>query len=89
MYQVIPVNNFFKQLKKLKNHKLEKSIHGVCIPQLQVNPMEGPSIGRYHQGNKEWKWRDGDYRVRYTVRGNIVTLHLVGHRNKIYRQSID
>lgn len=32
-----------------------------------------------------YKLRVGDYRIVYTVRGDILTIELVGHRRDIYR----
>jgi len=32
-----------------------------------------------------YKLRVGDYRIAYSIRGNIITIEIVGHRRDIYR----
>jgi len=40
--------------------------------------LHGPRIGR-------WRWRVGDYRIRYDVGAREVHLHVVRHRKDVYR----
>ncbi len=32
-----------------------------------------------------WRYRVGDYRVRYDVEDQVVILHIVRHRKEVYR----
>ncbi len=56
------------------------------IENLAENPF--PEGAARLKGRKEWRIRQGDYRILYIVEHNIVTVFVVkvGHRRKIYRK---
>lgn len=55
------------------------------IEKLAENPFPVDAIRL--KGRDEWRVRQGDYRILYTVDETIVTVFVVkvGHRRKIYR----
>ena len=56
------------------------------IQSLAENPF--PEGATRLKGREEWRIRQGDYRILYTVEHDIVTVFVVkvGHRREIYRK---
>lgn len=56
------------------------------IESLAGNPFPEGAIRL--KGREEWRIRQGDYRILYTVEQDIVTVFVVkvGHRREIYRK---
>lgn len=56
------------------------------IESLADNPFPEGAIRL--KGREEWRIRQGDYRILYTVEHEIVTVFVikVGHRREIYRK---
>ncbi len=55
------------------------------IEKLAQDPFPADAVRL--KGRDEWRIRQGDYRILYTVDETIITVHIVkvGHRRKIYR----
>jgi mRNA-degrading endonuclease RelE of RelBE toxin-antitoxin system len=54
-----------------------------AIEWIAQNPHAGIRVRHKETGG--WRWRVGDYRIRYDIAGNDVVLHRVRHRREIYR----
>jgi len=80
-YRLIPTKTFLKNLEKLD--KQTKKRVSEALQELKDNPYRGKKLT-----NKEfgiWRFRVGDYRIRYDIEKDSVLLYLVQHRKDIYK----
>jgi mRNA interferase RelE/StbE len=72
-----------KDLARLPSRDISKILEK--IETLAANPF--PEQAKKLKGREEWRIRQGDYRILYTVHHEIVTIHIikVGHRKEVYR----
>lgn len=63
---------------------LEDRIATVIEERLATRPAE---YGRplRHTLKGYWKYRVGDYRIIYAIKGEAVTVHAIGHRRQVYK----
>jgi len=80
-YQVIASPQFLKDLKKV-NPQTAKRV-SQAIDSLVVNPFIGKKLVNVETG--QWRFRIGNYRLRYDVEGNKILLYRIRHRKDIYR----
>ncbi|TMG47538.1 MAG: type II toxin-antitoxin system RelE/ParE family toxin [Chloroflexi bacterium] len=78
---MIPSKVFESDFRKLPRPIQEQVLK--ALARLRADPyrgrkLHGPRIGR-------WRWRVGDYRIRYDVGAREVHLHVVRHRKDVYR----
>ena len=64
--------------------KIQKRIQGV-ISTLEINPL--PPVAKKLTGRDAYRIRISDYRIIYTVDGDVLTIVVVskGHRRYIYK----
>lgn len=65
---------------------LPKKIQGQVLKtfaRIQADPHRGQKLKGVAIG--EWRYRVGDYRIRYDIAGSAVHLHVVRHRKEVYR----
>ena len=64
--------------------KIQKRIQGV-ISTLEINPL--PPVAKKLTGRDAYRIRVSDYRIIYTVDGDVLTIVVVsiGHRREVYR----
>ena len=54
-----------------------------AINRIKSNPHRGQKLRGVSVG--EWRYRVSDYRIRYDIEGPTVYLHVVRHRQDVYR----
>ena len=82
-YRIVPTRVFLKDLRKLeRNHEVHRRVVA-AIERIAQNPHAGIRVRHRETGG--WRWRVGDYRIRYDIAGKDVVLHRVRHRREIYR----
>ncbi len=80
-FRLVPTKRFeddFRDLpKKIQGQVLK------ALTRIQDNPHRGQKLTGVKVG--EWRYRVGDYRIRYDVDRQTVILHVVRHRKEVYR----
>ena len=54
-----------------------------AINRIRGDPHRGQKLRLVELGR--WRYRVGDYRIRYDIEGSIVRLHVVRHRKDVYK----
>ncbi len=54
-----------------------------AIDMLKENPYEGKKLQGFDVG--QWRFRVGDYRIRYDIIEEMVFILRIGHRRDVYR----
>ncbi|MCD6146058.1 MAG: type II toxin-antitoxin system RelE/ParE family toxin [Methanosarcinales archaeon] len=67
--------------------KLDKSVAGRILDQLEMDLSENPDGGQPLTGQFKglFKYRIGDYRIIYTRTVEGILVLRIGHRSKVYR----
>ena len=67
--------------------KLDKSVAGRILDQLEMNLSENPDGGQPLTGQFKglFKYRIGDYRIIYTRTVEGILVLRIGHRSKVHR----
>lgn len=81
-YQLVPTKTFLKDLKRV-DPKLKKKISKL-LDNLLKNPFQGKKLTAIEIG--KWRFRIGDYRIRYDVEGNLIILYTIRHRKDVYKR---
>ena len=81
-YQLVPTKTFLKDLKRV-DPKLEKKISKL-LDSLLKNPFQGKKLTAIEIG--KFRFRIGDYRIRYDVEGNLIILYTIRHRKDAYKR---
>lgn len=66
---------------------LPKKIQGQvlkALARIQADPYRGQKLEAVPLG--KWRYRVGDYRIRYDIERTLVYLHVVRHRKEVYRR---
>ncbi len=65
--------------------ELPKKVQGQLLKALEL-VRTGPNRGRKLRGVEigGWRYRVGDYRIRYDIDGTTIFLHTVRHRKEVY-----
>ncbi|MDI6771664.1 MAG: type II toxin-antitoxin system RelE/ParE family toxin [bacterium] len=80
-FRLVPTRRFeddFRGLPKDVQARVLKALE-----RIQANPHLGRKLTGIQAGR--WRFRAGDYRIRYDIAGPVVILHVVRHRKDIYR----
>jgi len=80
-FTVVPSKRFEDDFRDLP-----KEIQGQvlkALERIQTDPHRGRKLGGVAVG--QWRYRVGDYRIRYDIKGSVVYLHVVRHRKEVYR----
>ena len=80
-FTVVPSKRFEDDFRDLP-----KEIQGQVLKvlqRIQTDPHRGRKLGGVAVGR--WRYRIGDYRIRYEIKGSVVHLHVVRHRKEVYR----
>ena len=68
----------FEKLDRATRERVKKA-----VGELSDNPRHGKPLRGELEG--EWSLRTGNYRVLYSIDGNIVWIETVRHRKEVYR----
>ncbi len=80
-YRLVPSKRFeddFRDLPKKIQGQILKAFERIQAAPQRGQKLKGVTIG-------QWRYRVGDYRIRYDVEAEIVYLHVVRHRKEVYR----
>ena len=84
MYRYEFTPNSFKQFRKLDKQvqfRIIKKLDHYCSepdPLAHADPITDPELGEY-------RFRIGDYRVVFDIKGDLLIIHRVGDRKNVYR----
>jgi mRNA interferase RelE/StbE len=80
-FRLVPTKRFeddFRELpKKVQGQVLR------ALDRIVAEPRRGQKLANVPVG--QWRYRVGDYRIRYDLAGQAVILHVVRHRKEVYR----
>jgi mRNA interferase RelE/StbE len=80
-YQIVSTRVFTKDFRRLP-YGVQLRILDALEEMLQ-DPYRGSKVQALETGI--WRWRVGDYRIRYDIEGEDIVLLRVRHRREIYR----
>jgi mRNA interferase RelE/StbE len=82
IYRLIPTQSFLKDIKKLSKENQERVRR--ALDEIKVMPYRGLKLEGVERG--QYRWRVGDLRIRYDVRGQEVMILRVLKRDDAYRK---
>ncbi len=80
-FKIVPTKTFTKDFKRLPPETKRRVL--AALERIKQNPYQGRKVKAVETG--EWRWRVGDYRIRYDIEGEDIVLLRVRHRREIYR----
>ncbi len=80
-YSVVPSRRFEDDFRDLPRDTQRQVLN--AISRIKANPYRGRKLGGIAVGR--WRYRVGDYRIRYDIEGSSIYLHVVRHRKDVYR----
>ena len=78
---VVPSRRFEDDFRTLPKDIQRQVLN--AINRIKANPRRGQKLRGVAVG--EWRYRVGDYRIRYDIEGLTVYFHVVRHRQDVYR----
>ena len=85
IYKLVPSKTFLKDLRKIPPEF--KSRVNKALLELKQDPFSARDLKKL--ANVEigrWRFRIGDYRLRYDIVGQEIQLHIIRHRKDAYRK---
>ncbi len=79
-FTLIPSKRFeddFRRLPKNAQGQVLKALERIRLDPHRGRKLRGVDVGA-------WRYRVGDYRVRYDIEGATIYLHVVRHRKEVY-----
>ncbi len=84
-YRVVATTRFQRDLRALDS-KIQDRILSSLAGKLAPDPYKfGRKLQGVRVGEGQWKFRVGDYRVRFDFEGKDIVLHRIAHRREIYK----
>jgi mRNA interferase RelE/StbE len=80
-FRLVPTKRFEDDFRDLPNRIQGQVLK--ALPRIAADPHRGQKLTGVRTG--QWRYRVGDYRIRYDIVGQVVVLHLVRHRKEVYR----
>jgi mRNA interferase RelE/StbE len=80
-YRIVPTRVFTKDFRRLSPEAQQRILD--ALEKMQQDPYQGRNVLAVKTGT--WRWRAGDYRIRYDIEGEDVVLLHVRHRREVYR----
>ncbi len=80
-FTLLPSKRFeddFRSLPKEIQGRVLRALSRIQSDPFQGQKLKGVEIGR-------WRYRVGDYRIRYDITGSVIHFHVVRHRKEVYR----
>lgn len=81
-YRLVIAKRFSKDMKRLDRQVQSRILE--ALEKIAQDPYKGEKVVARETGN--WRWRVGDWRIRYDIEGDEVQLLRVRHRREVYRQ---
>lgn len=81
-FRLVPSKRFeedFRNLPKQVQGQVLKALERIQGDPYRGQKLRGVSLGR-------WRYRVGDYRIRYDIESPMIALHIVRHRKEVYRR---
>ncbi len=81
-FHLVPTQQFeddFRDLPKKVQGQVLKA-----LKRIEADPRRGQKLVAAKRA--QWRYRVGDYRIRYDIHASVVVLHVVRHRREVYRQ---
>ncbi|OLD38807.1 MAG: hypothetical protein AUI83_23620 [Armatimonadetes bacterium 13_1_40CM_3_65_7] len=81
-FQLVPSKRFeddFRELPKKIQSQVLKALDRIKTDPYHGQKLRGVKIGQY-------RYRVGDYRIRYDIERLAIYLHVVRHRSEVYRK---
>ena len=80
-FRIVPTKTFTKDFKKLPPEVKTRAL--AALERIKQDPYRGRKVKAVETG--EWRWRVGDYRIRYDIEDEDIVLLRIRHRREIYR----
>lgn len=80
-YAVVPSKRFEDDFRALPKDVQRQVLS--AITRIKTNPFRGRRLRDVKVG--AWRYRVGDWRIRYDIEGTRIFLHVVRHRKDVYR----
>jgi len=80
-FEIVPTKIFTRDFKKLPPEVQKRVL--AALERIKQDPYQGRKVKAVETG--EWRWRVGDYRIRYDIEGEDIVLLRVRHRREIYK----
>ena len=81
-FKIVPTKTFTKDFKRLPP-EMKKRVLAAFGENQAKTLQRGRKVKAAEVG--EWRWRVGDYRIRYDIEDQDIVLLRVRHRREIYR----
>lgn len=81
LFHLVPTKQFeddFKKLPAKVQGQVLKALQRIERAPHRAQKLAGVKLGR-------WRYRVGDYRIRYDIEKNIIVLKIVRYRKEVYR----
>lgn len=79
--RLVPTKRFEDDFRELPR-KIQRQVLQ-ALTRIQADPHHGRRLVNVPVG--KWRYRVGDYRIRYDIDGQVIVLHVVRHRKDVYR----
>ncbi len=80
-FRVVPTKRFEDDFRELRS-KIQGQVLK-ALERIAADPHRGQKLTQVKV--VRWRYRVGDYRIRYDIEGQDVVLHVVRHRKEVYR----
>jgi mRNA interferase RelE/StbE len=80
-FRLVPTRRFEDDFRELPTRVQGQVLK--AIERIEADPHRGQKLVNVRVG--QWRYRVGDYRIRYDIESQIIILHVVRHRKEVYR----
>ena len=82
-YQLIITQRFYKDIRKIDRKDQQRIL--ATLREIEVDPYRGRKVVAVETG--QYRWRVGDYRIRYDIEDDKIYILRVRKRAEAYRLS--
>lgn len=79
-FVLVPSKRFEDDFRELPKKVQEQVLK--ALERIRADPRRGRKLRAVSVG--AWRFRVGDYRIRYDIAGTTIHLHVVRHRKEVY-----
>ena len=80
-FRLVPTKRFEDDFRELPRRIQGQVLN--ALDRIHADPHRGQKLAGTKVG--QWRYRVGDYRIRYDIEGPAIILHVVRHRKDVYR----